>query len=291
MDFLRDLNEGRMTRDESNQKTLTYNDCCEKFYLIMLVLEMMREMPYSTHFVQNYCRRTKYDNFKHFKISGTDAYNLLYFLNGDEHALGKLKDPEAAQRAQASTALPLPDVIDYFAKVANGNRPFMVQQMFLRLENGLHVNNSDYKEIRRSVGRLNQQDKRRQKAIATRLLFAARAKLRNSDIIEDFEKLIHHFDLESQWQADPEPTVSKPDIVTTSQDLTYYRLLAKPENLILIKNFLQNTRDGKAIPSNMVRAYAPVAEIMDDIVTAGPTYINMLKSLQKRAKKQRNKKF
>src|SRR6056300_1599688 len=106
MDFLRDLNEGRMTRDESNQKTLTYNDCCEKFYLIMLVLEMMREMPYSTHFVQNYCRRTKYDNFKHFKISGTDAYNLLYFLNGDEHALGKLKDLEAAQRAQASTALP-----------------------------------------------------------------------------------------------------------------------------------------------------------------------------------------
>ena len=274
-----------MTRDESNQKTLTYNDCCEKFYLIMLILEMMREMPYSTHFVQNYCRRTKYDNFKHFKISGTDAYNFLYFLNGDEHALGKLKDLEAAQRAQASTALPLPDVIDYFAKVSNGNRPFMVQQMFIRLENGLHINNSDYKEIRRSVGKLNQQDKRRQKAIATRLLFAARAKLRNSDIIEDFEKLINHFDLESNLVHDTEPLFSQPDIVTSNKDLLYYRLLAKPENLIHIKNFLEHIKQGKTIPSNIAQAYLPIVKMIDDIVKAGPTYITMLKSLQKRANK------
>ena len=291
MEFLQELKESRLTRDKQDQKVLTYNDCCEKFYLIMLIVEMMREMPYSTHFVQNYCKRTKSDNFKHFKISGTDAYNLLYFINGDEHALGKLKDPESAGKVQASTGLPLSDIINYFSKVSTGNRPFMVQQMFIRIENGLHIKNAEYKEIRRNIGKLNSQSKVRQKAIATRLLFAARAKLRNSDVIEDFNKLITHFDLESQWQPDTEPTISKPDIVTTPQDLLYYRLVAKPDNLILIKHFLENMKEGKAIPSNMVTAYAPVAELIDDIITAGPTYISMLKSLQKRAKNQRKKKF
>ena len=43
-------------------------------------------------------------------------------------------------------------------------------------------------------------------------------------------------------------------------------------------------RAGKPIPGNMVRAYQPVAKAMDDIVRAGPSYINMLRSIQNRAK-------
>jgi len=285
MEFLKELNEARLTRDGANQKTLSYSDCCEKFYLVMLILEFMREMPYSSSFVRNYCNKTKSHSFKHFKISGTDAYNLLYFLNGDEFALGKLKDPEAAARMQATTALPLTDIIEYFSKVSTGNRPFMVQQFFIRLENGLHISNSDYKDIRRSVGRLIGQNKIRQKTLATRLLLAARAKLRNSDIIEEFSKLINHFDLESNLVHDTEPLFSQPDIVTSNKDLLYYRLLAKPENLIHIKNFLEHIKQGKTIPSNIAQAYLPIVKMIDDIVKAGPTYITMLKSLQKRANK------
>jgi len=291
MDFLRDLNEARMTRDLQNQKVLTYNDCCERLYLTMLCLEFMRQIPISSAFVRAYCQKTKDDNFSRFKISGTDAYNFLYFINGDETALSKLKDKESALALQKKTALPLSDIIDFFKKCSSGNRPSMIQQTFIRMENGMHISNRDYKDIRRNISTLEKLSKARQKALATRLLFATRAKLRNSDIIEKFSETISKYDLESSWVVDTEAPNSKPDITTTAQDLTYYRLVAKPENLILLKHFIEHMRDGKAIPSNMVKAYQPVGQLIDDIITAGPTYINMLKSLQKRAKKQRNKKF
>ena len=97
-------------------------------------------------------------------------------------------------------------------------------------------------------------------------------------------------DLEAKRVIDPEPTISKPDLMpTTDPSYVFYRLIAKPQNLILIKAFLEHIRDGKPIPSNQVRAYAPVAKLMDDIVRAGPSYINMLKSIHNRAKKTLNR--
>ena len=120
------------------------------------------------------------------------------------------------------------------------------------------------------------------------MLFAARAKLRSSDLIDDFSKFVAKFDLESNWVNDPEPTISKPDLSTKDPDYIYYRLLAKPENLLLVKGFLQLMSDGKPIPANMVKAYAPIAKVVDDIVKGGPSYINMLKSIQKRAKSSIN---
>ena len=55
---------------------------------------------------------------------------------------------------------------------------------------------------------------------------------------------------------------------------------------VLIKSFLEQARSGRSIPSNMVKAYLPIIDMIDEIVVAGPAYINLLKSVSKRAKKQ-----
>jgi len=287
MEFLQELSEARMTRDSQNQKVLTYADCCERMYLTLLTIEMMRQYPSSSRFVQDYCRNSLSPNYKNFKISGTDLYNFLYFINGDETALGKLKDPGAARRVQAYVTLPTREVRSYLSTVSKGLVPTSVQQLFIRMENGLDIKNTEYKNIRRSLGKLEDSSRiKTQKVLATKLLYALRAKLRNSDIIDDFSTLVAIKDLESDRVKDQEPTVSTPDMMpSTDPSYIYYRLLAKPQNLILIKAFLEHVRDGRPIPSNMVRAYAPVAKVMDDIVRAGPSYINLLKSIQNRAKK------
>ena len=75
-------------------------------------------------------------------------------------------------------------------------------------------------------------------------------------------------------------------IVENSRDLIHYKLLADPSNLVLIKSFLEQARSGRSIPSNMVKAYLPIIDMIDEIVVAGPAYINLLKSVSKRAKKQ-----
>ena len=93
MDFIKELHEARMTRGQG-PKSLTYTDCCERAYLTMLILEMLRKFPGMTPIVKKYAQNTSgYDSYKHFRMSGTDLYNFVYFINGDDVAINKLKDP------------------------------------------------------------------------------------------------------------------------------------------------------------------------------------------------------
>lgn len=287
MEFIKSLSEARLTRDEQNQRSLTYSDCCEKAYLIFLTLEMMRDFPQGTSFVRQYAKATKSHHYKNFKISGTDLYNLLYFITGDEHALGKLKDPEAAKKIQDKTGIPLRDIEEYLGALATGNNPMLKQQFFIRLENGLHVNNTEYKSIRRFTSLSKKQSKINVKLAFTKLLFAVRTKLKNSDVIEALSKLVANYDLESNWVQDNEPSYSKPDIAPFDNKFINYRLLlGDTKNLLLVRNFINLMREGKSIPAQYVQAYAPIAELIDDIVQGGPAYINLLKSINKKANTQ-----
>lgn len=71
-----------------------------------------------------------------------------------------------------------------------------------------------------------------------------------------------------------------------SRNIALYRFLIEPKNLILIKNFIELSKQGKTVPAPMVKAYLPIIEIIDDIVTAGPTFVQLLKVLHSRAKKR-----
>ena len=57
MEFLRDLQEGRMIRDKTNARVLTYADCCERLYLSILIIELMRQTTFAKDFVKNYCKK------------------------------------------------------------------------------------------------------------------------------------------------------------------------------------------------------------------------------------------
>lgn len=69
------------------------------------------------------------------------------------------------------------------------------------------------------------------------------------------------------------------------RDMALYRLIVGSENIMKCKNFLDMARNGKTVPSAFVEGYLPVIELVNDIVTAGPGFVQMLKVLQKRAKR------
>jgi hypothetical protein len=285
MQFLQELEEARMTRNGNNMKVLTYADCCERLYLTLLVLDLMSQVPLATSVVRDYCRKSKDNDYQRFKISGTDLYNFVYFVNGDERAIGKLKDPGAAKRSRANTSLPLQYLNAYLQNLSSGTRPSGTTQFFVKLENILKISNTDYKTIRRNISDWNSLNVEKKKIYATKLIYAARAKLRSSDIIDDFEKFVVIKDLESNWVADNEPVLSKPDISAASRDYVFYRYLVGTENIMLVKAFLELAAAGKPIPSQMVKAYLPAIKALDDVVRAGPSYISMFRSIQNRAKK------
>jgi hypothetical protein len=284
MQFLQELEEARMTRNDQNMKVLTYADCCERLYLTLLVLDLMKNFPKATASVRDYSRKSLSVTYERFKISGTDLYNFIYFVMGDERAIGKLKDPGAAMRTRAVTSLPIDRVKTYLQQLSSGTVSSS-SQLFIKLERILNISNTDYTSMRRSIGNWDMLDINKKKSIATRLIYAVRAKLRSSDIIDDFEKLVSFKDLESERVPDNEPVFSKPDVSAASRDYVFYRYLVGTENIILVKGFLELAAQGKPIPSNMVKAYLPAIKALDDVVRAGPSYISMFRSIQNRAKK------
>ena len=285
MDFLTELHEARMTRDSGNQRVLTYTDCCERLYLTMLTLELLRRYPQFAPVAHGYAKKTTdRDSYKHFRMYATDLYNFAYFVQGDTEALAKLKDPKSATAMRLRTTLPAMAFNRYLIALSSGRTSTVSdQKVFLDIESALHITNTDYKAVRRNIFNLTRLGTADKKKTVTRLLYAVRAKLRSSDIIEHLEALAAVRDLESAKIRDPEPTVSIADISVTARDLGFYRYLLGTKNLMLAKKFIELAKDGKPIPPQMVRAYMPAIKSIDNIVKAGPAFISMLKALERRA--------
>jgi len=285
--FIKDLSEARMTKDNGPSRLLTYNDCAERMYLTLLALETMRQYPDFKGYVERYCKKTSgFELYKYYRIMGTDLYNFLYFLVGSQD---KLKDPGAAKKIADAVKrkIPIMDINRHIQSLGRSAEPTLVTKMFISIESSLNITNADYKMIRRGLQdypKLTKADKER---VFTRLIYAVRAKLRSSDIIEDFEKFAAVKDLETPFVKDSEPTISTPDISTATQDFALYRYLVGAKNLQLTKAFLNNMKDGKATSGQMNQAYLPTVKMIDDIVSGGPAYIQQLRALHQRAKKGR----
>ena len=288
MEFIKDMHESRMTRSTGTVKSLTYTDCCERLYLSVLILQALNQYAYFRNSAREYARRTTgYDTFKAYRMSGTDLYNLAHFVNGEDMILDKLKDPSAAKRAAKNVTLPLMQLNGWLKSIATGTTYSTTSQFLINLEGALKITNTDYKTVRRNLTRYTSLSTKDKENTITRLLIAARAKLRTSDLIDDLSKLAATNDLETARVADKEPTVSVPDISTTARDINLYRYIVGTENLMRTKNFLDLAKQGKSVPGQFVQGYLPAAKMLDDIVQAGPAYINLLRALHQRAKKSR----
>ena len=284
--FLQDIFESRMTKDDGNSQKLTYSDCCERLYLMLLVLETLRRYPSYAPKVKDYAKKTAgFELYKFYRIMGTDLYNFIYFIVGSDSAQEKLKDPVSAIALKKKTKLPILDLNRYIRDLAQGKEPTLPTSLFIKLETVLRITNKDYKEIRRELGNWNKITRQDKRVVATRLIFAVRAKLRSSDIITDFEHWASNNNMEKDFATDPEPTVSKPDISVINRDIALYRYLVGPEKIMLARQFLISALEGKTIPAPYVEAYLPIINMIDDIVQAGPSYIQNLRALHNRAKR------
>jgi len=286
--FIKDMHEARMTRQAGTVKSLTYTDCCERLYLSVLVLEALNQYAYFRRSAGEYARRTTgYDTFKAYRMSGTDLYNFAYFVNGDDDAMNKLKDPSAAKAMRQRTFLPLMQLNGWLKSIASNHQYTQTSQFLIKLEGALNITNADYKIVRRNLTRYKSLSTKDKQNTITRLLIAARAKLRTSDLVDDLGKLSATNDLETARVADNEPTVSVPDITTDARDISLYRYIVGTENVMRTKNFLNLAKQGKSVPGQFVQGYVPAVKMLDDIVKAGPAYINLLRALHQRAKKSR----
>tara|TARA_B110000444_G_scaffold248489_1_gene272416 strand:- start:347 stop:1219 length:873 start_codon:yes stop_codon:yes gene_type:complete len=289
MEFLKEeIYEARMLRDDGNARLLTYTDCCQRLYLVLLCLELMRHFPKYSDVVKRYAgNTTDRNNYNIFRMFSTDLHNFMYFVNGDDSAMDKLKDPEAAKTLRSKTRLPIMAINRYLIQLSNNSQPSSPSDLFIKLETALNIKNTDYKNIRRLITNMKSLSKIERESSTTKLLFAVRAKLRSSDIISDFEKFVKDKGLETRDVKDNEPTVSTSDLGSGVGALQFYRLLVGAGNLMQAKRFLDLAQSRQSIPSTFLDGYMPIIKMVDDIVSSGPTYVQALRVLHQRAKKQR----
>jgi len=286
MEFLQDLQEARMTRDANNRKSLTFTDCCERLYLTLLILEVLRLSPAYKNIVQKYTSKTtQYSNYNKFKVDATDLYNFIYYVTGDDQAIDKLKDPAAARRLRQYVHLPTMQLNGYLHKISTGSDTTSGSEIVIKVESALKITNSDYKIIRRNILNFSKLNNVQRGQTITKLLYAARAKLRSSDIIEHLEKFAQQGDFENSNVVDTEPNISVPDIVVDDATINNYKYLVGTSKLMMAKQFINFAKKGTAVSSTMVAAYLPVIKMVTEIVQAGPGYIQQLKVLHQRAKK------
>lgn len=88
----------------------------------------------------------------------------------------------------------------------------------------------------------------------------------------------------SSKKDDEEPKKDK-----VQAEVLNYRFLVSPSKLPFVAKFLSSATQKKTIIANFVEAYLPIIEMIDDIVRAGPTYVQQLKVLHNRAKRSLKK--
>lgn len=289
-EFLNDLTEARMTRNSNNQRMLTYTDCKERAYLIILMMQVMRHYRSYRDTVGHYAHKTvMYREYNRLRVDGSDLYNLFYFITGDKSALDKLKDPGSAVLERKKVLISVGNLNGYLRRMKRMDKPSSTDDKDLfQLERELGIVNTDYKTLRRRISTFGTDTQKDRQTTITRLLFAGRAKLSDSDFLHYFSKLALDKNLEDFTRTDPEFDASTPDAVTQS-DVQNYRLLVDISRLPYIAKFIENARAGRSVVAQFVQAYAPLIVMLDDIIKAGPVYVNQLKMLHNRAKNARKK--
>lgn len=284
MDFIRDLQEGRMTRDGNDARKLTYTDCCRNLYLSMLCVELLRQFPKFSEESMQYARRSSgYRNYSKFRPAATDMYNFMYWVNGDESALASLKDPGSATKLRRVTNVPVRQIHFYIKTVGSGMVPSNIMETFISMERSLRISSS-YKSMRRAIVNFSSLNAMEKKIAVSNLLLAARTHLRASDIIDDLSKAVASYNLETTV-TDRNPTYSEPDIALDDRDLLLYRYIVGNKNLAQTRLFLKKAAKGESVPSTAVKAYQPAVQMLNDIVQAGPGFVQQLRLLHNRSKK------
>lgn len=177
----------------------------------------------------------------------------------------------------------------YIKQLSKGQTPTQVHQLFTTIENGLKIDNSEYKNIRRTIINRKSGNITALRHSATKLVYAARALLKSSDLTHSLEELVIKKKLTSRQIIDNEPALSKDTKFSGNTDLYYIAELVGYSNVFMAIKFLELMEKGETIPTSVQKGFKPAIELLVDIIRGGPSYMTALKTLRKQAKRDSKK--
>lgn len=149
MDFIKEIHEARLIRTK-NDIRYSYKDVCEYLYLIVLTLEFLSRLKEGQRVAEKYAQTTaSYINYTEFRTNATDLYNMIYFVQATPDEVEQIFGSEDSKKLRQITQLPRMELNRWLLQVSNPQSKTLY--FFFRLEDALHIQSTELKDIRRML--------------------------------------------------------------------------------------------------------------------------------------------
>ena len=181
--FIRDLNESKMFRTKQHLETSPINNVANTAMMQMLTLHIMYSDYNTAPIAKEYARRTIAGgtNFKQYRQSATDLYHTLHKATVGDTATA------AAQIKSNKIKLPEAQLKQYLVQMASGKPVSGANNLLLRMERGLDIQEATYRSMRRLAGDWGKLPAGQRSMLATRLQQYYKTNAIRSDLYKPFQ--------------------------------------------------------------------------------------------------------
>jgi len=204
--LINDFNESRMYRSKTAIKRVDARQVADHAFMDMIALWILyNEFEFSPT-AMDYAQRTvTFNRFTEYRHSGTDLYINLHLLIAKP---ADLLPSETDAALLGKVSIDSPGVVRYLRQLVNNNLDRGRTRMTLqRLEHSLHIDNSNYRSVRRLAQNWPNLATGQKRLVLTRMLMFYRTHARRSSMYQHLSELAKFKNLEVN-ATNPETSIA-----------------------------------------------------------------------------------
>lgn len=203
MDFIQNISESRIIGNSKNGLSrFNVRDIADILFLYIVAIHIIKHDFYGLPELQKYISSVgNLSNFDNFIPSKNDLYLFLHVLFGmnNDNVLSIMKDDDSNKALLPLLRINMQEMRKFLLMAKNGQTDISFERRFLlSLENGLRIQDSKYKSIRRLASDWSTETESVKRLVMTRLLQIFRSKARRSEILPILEKVSKTNNLEDK---------------------------------------------------------------------------------------------
>jgi hypothetical protein len=206
--LITELNESSQYRSKSAFNQSTARTVCDHAFMDMIAIWILFNEFEFAPIASNYANKTvTFNRFSQYRQMGTDLYLNLHVISEKRTDLvGSSADAQLFDRIQ----LDVPAIVRYLRSVSrNSINPGIVRQTLQRLEQSLHISNSNYRSVRRLAQSWPTLQTGQKRTVITRMLFFYQMNARRSEMYGVLKELAKSNNLVDPNANNPETSALK----------------------------------------------------------------------------------
>ena len=201
--LITELNESAQYRSKSAFSQSTARSVCDHAFMDMIAIWILFNESEFAPTASAYAGRTvTFNRFNQYRQMGTDLYlNLHVITEKRTDLVGSDADAQLLDRVQ----LDVNSIVRYLRGAANNSmNPSLVRQTLQRMEHALHIDNSNYRSVRRLAQSWPTLSTNQKRTVLTRMLFFYQINARRSEMFGIIKTLIKSHNLGASSATNPE---------------------------------------------------------------------------------------